>query len=253
MERSAPFQLDIEPPSAAEAEENWAEDSDTLDATPGCPGASANSATIRFLLHAFSVAGTMHIINNASQDMHQQMAHWETFCRQLKVVERFLKRKERRDQFIMSCLRGSGFQRLEPIFESFSGSVYEERWGEVVSFLKKIQQPLEVLHAAWDEQKYVGTGDNNQQHDKDNDGGEFNPADVTRLLADPAFDKYLCACLLLDGIPEEFAKWSSGCPCHDRLLKTQSPFSARKLTKQQFGVPVCPCSGMRAPEIASGI
>ena len=41
------------------------------------------------------------------------------------------------------------------MFEHFRASLYEDRWHEVVIFLRAVQKRLVILLMAWDEEKYI--------------------------------------------------------------------------------------------------
>lgn len=217
-----------------------------------------------FMPNALTVAGMMHIVSNATQDMHVHMQHWPLFWKQLKVLESFLRCKERRDLYIWTCLTHTSFSNRASMFQYFRGSLYEDRWGEVISFMRRLPGLLRVLAATWDNRRFASGADlRGEVMPQQGAGAEgagqsdagslpnFDPKDLTALLVDPVFFKYLDMCLLLDGIPEDIARWSGGCSCHEALTAELSPHLVAKVMTLHYGVPSCPLAGKRAPELAA--
>ena len=94
-------------------------------------------------------------------------------------------------------------------------------------------------------------------------GSKFDPAMLSRTLASPLFAKYVDLVHHLESLPQCFARWSEGCPCHDRVVRLlQSDDSDRRthtallrdclVTHYGRQTKFCPMAGQRAPELVCG-
>jgi len=146
-----------------------------------------------------------------NNDVHSSLSHWSVYYAQLKTLECFLRVEERRQRFVWTCLRGSPLAGHEHKFQRFKGSLYEQRWREVVSFLKQAAPLLPILSRAWDESRYV--------HGVDFEGGarpqqaqsqmrqeaasglrQFDPKEVTAILSSSLFHMYTRMVTLIEAV-----------------------------------------------------
>ena len=151
---------------------------------------------------------------------------------------------------------------MKHIFERFKGSLYEDRWHEVLKFLAAIKKLLFVLARTWDADRYIRgvdlTGKSRPDQEAANErqearGGlvQFNPKDLTRILNSSFFHYYVDMALLVEQVPEELASRAELCPCHGLLLERLSFYKRRVLSKSHFpsGCSTCPMVGQTLPEI----
>ena len=213
-----------------------------------------------FMDRSCTIAGIMHIIDNMLQDMHESLADWKWFHKQLKILEAFICNDPYRRRFCWTCLRGTPFEWALPKFKTFSAHLYEARWGEVLNFLKAIVPLLPILSRAWSEQLYAGFVDRGgtAQPRKDENqslGGRtsFNPRELTRVVHDAYFIQYCTLCSVLDTVPTKFTKWIAVCPCHEPLMKHLSTHKRKQLLTRHYGSPhSCPLAGAWCPQLVAG-
>ena len=105
--------------------------------------------------HAIPIAGMQHIIHNLNAEAHQHLSHWDTFYRQLKVVEALLRIDERRQRYCWTCVRHTPFVNTAYLFDKFSESLYEARWREVMKFLLEVRPLLNVMRNTWSADKFA--------------------------------------------------------------------------------------------------
>ena len=84
-----------------------------------------------------NVPGLCHIIDNMLRDVHESMDYWNEFQPILKQFEALLRSEERRKRIVITCCTGN-FSHYAGKFSSWSASLYEARWHEVVNFLQKL-------------------------------------------------------------------------------------------------------------------
>ncbi|CAE7524520.1 unnamed protein product [Symbiodinium sp. CCMP2456] len=209
-----------------------------------------------FLENALPVMGMQHCVYNLLKEIHTAIPFWDVFWRDLKNLEALLNWRFRRQRYISTCLRGTPLADLESQFESFSQSLYESRWHEVASFTKKLEPLLAALRSTWNERRFQGSDG------MDEDGGPqsapagaaaFNPQALTRCLSSALFASRVRMVIKLEAFPEMLAGWAEDCPCHGGVTSESSQYQRSKLMQSHYeGFSVCPMSGKRAPELASG-
>ena len=89
---------------------------------------------------ALRVLGVCHAIHNCSENLNTALSQFDDFLGKLKLLHKFLGQPKRRGRFVEVVLQGKpAYNVVKPLFASFSGTLYEHRWGEVASYLKKAQ------------------------------------------------------------------------------------------------------------------
>ena len=157
-------------------------DGDDLDSSP------------LFLPQALRIPGSLHIINNALQQVTESLSHWQEFLGQLKLFEA-LWNCGRLQRFVNYCLRPSVLShKCDEILKQKLGSLYTKRWGEVVYFCIRLKTVLPIIRSAWDEKKFLFgvtvTASDRQESDEEADNNHnvrshFNASLLTQTLRDP--------------------------------------------------------------------
>ena len=216
--------------------------------------------------NALQIAGLQHISDNLCEDVHLAMDYWPQFFAYLKLLEALLTVQERRFLYINQCLRGTPYQHYERKFLKFKGSLHEERWREVLFFLKRIITLLPCLCATWDHVKYEAGADAvtlnrgaqaKAQARQEHRAGvqSFSPRILTVALQSGLFTRFCFMAVKLEDVPPAFAAWAEQCPCHAPLLDLcKTDYKKRLLFQQHYGPSItkCPCSGMRLSELIAG-
>ena len=89
-----------------------------------------------------SVAGRLHIVANATQDVGQAMKCWQEFNGKLKQPERLASHKGRLQRLVATCVRGSAFEGSIPMLLTAAPHLYEKRCCEVYHFCSKVRDSV---------------------------------------------------------------------------------------------------------------
>ena len=112
-----------------------------------------------FLPKALGIYGIQHLVSNLNQDVHTVLRFWPTFWKQMKNIEALLRTGDRRRRFQWRCMMRTPYQCHMWKLDKWSHTLYEERWKNVVTFLKHLQPLLEIFRACWNIHKYQQGGD----------------------------------------------------------------------------------------------
>ena len=214
-----------------------------------------------FMNNSLTIPGMQHIIHNMYKDVHEKLEGWDDFYVELKNLAGLLGVKERRQRFQFTCLDGTRFEAYSYLFDDFSASLYEARWGEVVKFMKETRKLVIVLRLAWDEQRYLDGVSINGEPTAAKLSAEaagtakFNPRMLTLMLNKGMHMVYGKQILALDAIPDKVCGWSETCVCHEGLLFGLSRRERMTLMRHHYGSGwnSCPLDGCKAPEMAAGL
>ena len=139
-------------------------------------------------------------------------------------------------------------RRLQP----FSETLYEDRWGYVVAFIRKLRPLLPLLARVWNKQRYTQNVDGGGEEKSDD--GLFDLDKFGASLRSPLFWLELDTVLAVEGIVLNLAAWSESCPCHWAWLGQMSRRERERYMSSFLdfhGRDVCPLAGRRAPELAA--
>ena len=87
----------------------------------------------------FDFAGLQHLMDNLLRVNLSQLPMFEPMWNGLKAIVAMLRVTERRMRFVNRCVDGTRYSYAKKKFERFKGSLYENRWREVVSFIRQIK------------------------------------------------------------------------------------------------------------------
>ena len=207
-----------------------------------------------FMPRAIIIPGALHICSNLCKDVSGKLSHWSLFLKQLALFEALLCNRDRRERFLATCVSANSEDRR--LFKNFSGSLYEKRWGAVISFLRKLVPLLVAFEKHWNHDKYL-----HAYHQRDGAGAEadegvrFVAADLSAALGSSMFHAYIQMVMSLFNVVEDLSSWFEGCACHQAQLKRQKgkhTRSSRKEIELCGPYAFCPMKGKRAPELAAG-
>ena len=86
-------------------------------------------------------------VHNASANLSSALSYFDDFMSKLRVVHKFLGSPSRRERFVEVVLQGKPSYNVgKSLFKSFTKTLYEERWGEVASYLSSA--PWHRLYSA---------------------------------------------------------------------------------------------------------
>lgn len=212
-----------------------------------------------FYMWAMPVAGVLHILANASKDVHRCLVHWTWFYGQLKTVESLICVPHKIGRFLETCVVGTAYASYTAMFRRKQHKLYDKRWQEVYDFCRRLDPKLEILAAAWDSNKFL-SGMNEDDRREDEDGeASLSPGELTATLNTKFFRAYVNLVTLLGEVSANLAKFAEQCPCH-RHLQADGEYVPIERRKAEFGEFAdsgnylsCPNRGCNAPEFADGM
>ena len=213
--------------------------------------------------HTLLVCGVLHILANATSQVHEKLAVWQEFKPQLKAVACFLHHGHYRDRLKGTCFgKRSRFAAFADFFNTACPLPIEWRWLVTQQVLQHVLGLEHALLAGWNLQVFLGGG--NADDDNANAGGYRNrdsEATVSFNQVDEALRSpfFWATCKMIWHLGEtvrEMEGWSKGCPCHPRdtklsAFKQQAAYNAELGRSASDQSDTCPGKGKRAPELAA--
>ena len=234
---------------------------DLIDAD-GCRASlfRQSQAGTQLLEHVIMIPGLQHITDGVLASVHKNLLHWSTFLSQLRNIEGLL--RDRRAHFVKTCVLGSEYEHRQDEILRFGKTLYEGRWHEIINFLIALLPILPLVAACWSEDRFGPPSHNVKQPvelDEQPAASRSGPRNFDRKLCtatlrSPLFHTYAWMLATLDGIPEAFVSWASGCRCHDGWCTGRHREQRTAIYRAHYGhgATTCPMAGRRAPELASG-
>ncbi|CAE7033133.1 unnamed protein product [Symbiodinium sp. CCMP2592] len=212
--------------------------------------AASNAALMPAAIH---LPGVCHAVHNASANLNSALSYFDDFLSKLRVVHKFLGSPSRRDRFVEVVLqRKPSYDVGKSLFKSFTKTLYEERWGEVASYLKSAQSLFTFLRLHWDEVAYVrDAGDADVASAEDN----FTAGGLTALIKDGFFHAYWEMQLHIRLCLQRFLRWAEGCSCHpfaDGTPRTRETKLRGEISCPREVSCTCPMMGCQAPFLVEG-
>jgi hypothetical protein len=90
----------------------------------------------KLLPNSLMLPGMLHIIFNLAEELDASLPYWETFWKQLKMLELLLSHRDRMGTFIHYCLNGTELACRADEFNDAGPTLYESLWGEVLKFCR---------------------------------------------------------------------------------------------------------------------
>ena len=205
--------------------------------------------------NALQIYGLQHFVHNLVSDVHTACAYWPTFFLQLKALSAILTVPERRRRFVAFCVKPSAFAREAHKFATFDAHLYTKRFKEVTNFSKKLWKILWVFVQTWDEHVYYSNSSREASADAGDDFVPLDTKEVSKVLKDHYFCRYVFLVVCVDSIPEDrIGKWGTSCKCHDAIRGSKSKYVMQKLMTAHYGngFTVCPGAGCKASDLAAG-
>jgi hypothetical protein len=200
------------------------------------------------------VAGSMHILHNATKDMTSDMPWFmEGFYEPLKAVVDLMGKRHFRKFYISRCMTDEQLSVYGSVLQSFTATLSEHRWGYIVDSCKSVEQVEAVLRLTWDLGKLRG---------RDGQGGDgVSTKDIEtmhKFVTSSLHWSYLRMLLCLAKILDLISAFLQSCPCHStKLMQIANEswhmrFRAFTESMKDHLKRPCPMKGRRAPELAAG-
>ena len=210
-----------------------------------------------FLRNAFPIPGAGHTVHNSIKGLPEALKHYTAFLEELQTIEKALTHPGRRERIVAKCLAGTPYAKHDHAINSFSATLYEERWGEVQKFCVAVVLPVAVLRRCWSEEQYEEKGAGKlleKNWSGDGPGKAFLPSALTAVLRSPRFRHYHHMVIKMKQIPTQLMAWFDSCPCHGELPQHSDTRAQRKAALRRDGLDCdgCPCRSSRAWEVIDG-
>lgn len=167
------------------------------------------------------IAGVLHVLHNCTERLTETMEWWETFVQWLTQVANLLGRDWSRARLLATCFSEWPHRAWQDSFRSFTGHVYEGRWGSVLYCVRQLL-PLKLpLVAAWDARKF-SFGEQLRDEGEGNQSVRLRVVD--QAIQSKLFWGYLEMVDVLGSALRRAGAWAESCPCHwdDKALSAQS-------------------------------
>jgi hypothetical protein len=204
------------------------------------------------------IAGVLHIVHKATEELAGVLVHWDTFIEELTHVTRLLSRQWTRSRLIATCFAEMPQRAFVDEYASFSGGVYVGRWGSVVEALCQILPLERTLRYAWDKDKFLfGAGNEEAVREGEGELKVVNVHKADRAIRSDLFWGYSKVLNSVGELLDEVCGWAEACPCHGGrpVLRTFAAHAQNRQRqhhirqRQPNPCPLCTC---RAPELAAG-
>jgi hypothetical protein len=215
-----------------------------------------------YLPKCHTLAGLEHLANNLNSDVNHSMSHFKAVFSDLKQLEALLG-SYRKKTFVWTCIRKTRYAKYEAQFLNFNGSLYEQRWHEVVSFIKKVRRLIIIVTLTFSSERFLSGLDRDGlaeqssvaatrlRKEKTAGRSDFDPHKLEKALGGAFFHFYIFMIERLDSVPTEFAKDNAICACHRALLHGLGSYRTRLVLQAHYGpgVNMCPMSCKNLPEL----
>ncbi|CAE7037669.1 unnamed protein product [Symbiodinium sp. CCMP2592] len=222
--------------------------------------------------HTLVVCGVLHILANATSQVHERMGVWQAFKPQLQAVARFLHYAHYRQRLKSTCFgRRTRFSMFADYFNTGCPLPIEWRWLITQHVLEYILGLEHALLAGWNLKTYLsdappsageGGGDGIDEdapaHVQKDSENAVSLDQVDAALRSPMFWATAKMIFHLGESIRAVEGWAKGCPCHPTDGHAHlSGFRQQALVNAELGRPAsdqsftCPGKGKRAPELAA--
>ena len=190
------------------------------------------------------VAGLLHIIHNASNDLGSCMEHYDQIVEDMGALSSFLRSRDCKERLIAKCFSSgpAGQSEVRSKIEAFNAECYRPRWGTVARCAIELHHVLPALRLGWSREAYLA-GSSIQSRG-------VNVETVDKLVHCPWFESYLLMLKTFSAIVLHLIHWVESCPCHWHLLTGASAHLLSKTDRHLLEQ--CPMRTRRAPELAQG-
>jgi hypothetical protein len=226
------------------------------------PAELPNANSSEFQRNSYTFAGLQHMTDNANADSNKSMSHFVAQQKELKQVEAILSEGYRRQRYQWTCLRKSRFSHYHDKFDKFSGSLYEHRWHEVVSFLKKSLPLMNIMAMSFCAKRYLSgldsageaipeTAMTRARQEQARGRTAFDPKRLQSSLQSGFFHGYNNMIFYVDSLPTHLAKSMELCPCHRALFEALNAYQIQAVLTAHYGgiFKTCPMNGKNIPEM----
>lgn len=224
-------------------------------------GDAAGESAVVDLTRALYAGGVLHVVHKATEELGAVLHHWQHFLEELTHVTRLLGRKWSRQRLVSTCFAQPPQAAFAGQLLSFSGGVYQGRWGSIVEAVSSLVPLERPLRFAWSKKAYLFGGAEAAlpAAERERPGG-VRVATVDSAINSPLFWGYLRCIDTCAEVLEVFCKWAEGCPCHSpppalRGVRRHEPGGGEMAGERHMrraGKKACCMSTCRAPEMAAG-
>ncbi len=209
---------------------------------------SAGCATVplrkRLLPNAMAIPGMLHILDNATKDLHSHMRNWESFRHAMSSLAGLVCERPRRELLVANAWQHTGTAFLKAKITR----PYDKRWGTTSQFLRDCRPWLPLLRDAWQVAgpKILG---NPKKTAASELLPELDAGGIAQALCNPLFEAYLNMVLAVEHVIDDLRAWCESCPCH---YLPSGPGITQRRREDLGSKSNCAMAGKRAPEMVMG-
>ena len=184
-----------------------------------CAGGECEDSPYMFP-HALMVCGVLHILANATSQVHERMGAWESFKPKLQVVAQFLHSAHYRSRLRSTCFgKQSQFSGFANYFNTGCPLPIEWRWLVTQQVLQHVLGLEHVLLAGWNLQAYLAGSRDGRPEGEEDEGyrGRQSESTVSLDKVDEALRSpdFWATCKMIWHVGESIRAmegWSKACP-----------------------------------------
>ena len=202
------------------------------------------------LTGSIPIAGLLHILHNATNDLGLAFSGWRWFLCGLKAVVSFLRGRATSEKLVETCYehRGEVGRTFAQEIEQFDAHVHEGRWGTIAYAMKRMVDVRVALIWGWDVFRIDPAFDPNRP-DGDNPHG-VKLSLVNNTVNDELWWAYLDMANRITRCLHVLLLWAESCDCHWGLQSRDGdddmPPALQHVCKQ------CPFRSCRGTSLATG-
>ena len=216
------------------------------------------------------ILGLLHILHNATNDLHNAMSWWGRYVQHLCSVSRLLTKGHLRQRFLSTCCCNYPWSLQHHLAEQFQAPVHLARWGTVAAATEALHDPLiQMLRQCWSKAKFTFNQTEDVQVERVLvEGEDVPPAEhehqaIHEAITSAQFWGYRAMFSELASCIRSLMEWVESCPCHysKDIRYAQSGAKRRRwfqahmksrLSSSSSSSSSCVLRTRRAPEIAAG-
>ena len=155
-----------------------------------------------------SVAALLHILDNASKDVHMKLTSRATFLTHLMAIMSLLFGDGPRQAFLHRVVKGGGHHRHAGLFEKTFEQHSDHRWNSILLTLSWLLPLTYVLTEVWSEETF------GVYNSKDKD---FSVKAITKAICSAWFWAFAKMLKVVEACIEDIGTWADNCPCHSNM------------------------------------
>ena len=167
---------------------------------------------------SFGIAGMLHIISNAMNDVDNSMVHFGVIVDTMSAIAGLIRHPGSRKRLFNRCYSCKEGMYMRAKFDNFNGQCYRKRWGTVANCILKLLKLKRTLRWGWNLSRYIEGGSSKSR----DDDGKLKTLQIIDDAINGISSKFFWSYLEMLKVMAEavmwMITWCESCPCHYHLL-----------------------------------